>query len=47
MKALVELKNQIATLSIEMAEKILKAELKNPQVQTDLIERELKNKDLN
>ena len=44
MKALVELKNQIATLSIEMAEKILKSELKNPQVQTDLIERELKTK---
>ena len=46
MKALVELKNQIAILSIEMAEKILKSELSNEEKQKELIEKELQSKDL-
>ena len=47
MKALVELKNEIANLSIQMAEKILRSELTDVSKQKELIEKTLKNKDLN
>ena len=47
MKALVQLKNQIATLSIEMTEKILKSELQNANKHKELIEEALQSKDLN
>lgn len=46
MKALVELKNQIAGLSIEMTEKILKTELSDKNKQKELVENALKNRDL-
>ena len=41
MKALTELKNHVADLSIEMAEKILKTELDNSDKQKDLINKAL------
>ena len=47
MKALVELKNEIAGLSIEMTEKILKTELVDKNKQKQLIEQALKNKEIN
>lgn len=47
MKALVELKNHIAGLSIEMTEKILKSELSDKKKQKELIEAALKNTDIN
>tara|TARA_B100001173_G_C15943051_1_gene527991 strand:- start:462 stop:950 length:489 start_codon:yes stop_codon:yes gene_type:complete len=47
MKALVELKNHIAGLSIEMTEKILKSELSDKKKQKELIESALKNTDIN
>jgi F-type H+-transporting ATPase subunit b len=47
MKALVELKNHIAGLSIEMAEKILKSELSDKNKQKELIENALKGSELN
>ena len=47
MKALVELKNQIAGLSIEMTEKILKSELSDKNKQKELIEDALKSRELN
>ena len=47
MKALTELKNHVADLSIEIAEKILKNELKNPKQQQDLIGVSLKEAKLN
>tara|TARA_B100001250_G_C19210067_1_gene533247 strand:- start:67 stop:555 length:489 start_codon:yes stop_codon:yes gene_type:complete len=47
MKALVELKNHIAGLSIEMTEKILKSELSDKNKQKELIEEALKKTDLN
>jgi len=47
MKALVELKNQIAGFSIEMTEKILKSELSDKKKQKELIEEALKNDQLN
>ncbi len=47
MKALTELKNHVADLSIEIAEKILKNELKNPKQQQDLIGASLKEAELN
>ena len=42
MKAMTEIKNQIADISIEMAEKILGAELKDANNQKKLIEEALK-----
>ncbi len=47
MKALVELKNQVAGLSIEMTEKILKRELSDKNKQKELIEEALKNREIN
>jgi F-type H+-transporting ATPase subunit b len=47
MKALVELKNHIAGLSIEMTEKILKSELSDKNKQKELIENALKSSELN
>ena len=41
MKALTELKNQVADLSIEMAEKILKSELSNSDKQKELVNQAL------
>ena len=43
MKAMVELKNEIADISIQMAEKIIKSELKDVKSQKKLIEETLKN----
>jgi len=45
--ALAELKNQIAGLSIEMTEKILKSELSDRNKQKELIEEALKSRELN
>ena len=47
MKALIELKNHIASLSIEMTEKILKSELSDKNKQKELIEDSLKSIELN
>ena len=47
LKAITELKNEVANLSIEMAEKILKSELSDKKAQSEMIERTLKQKDLN
>ena len=47
MKALVELKNEIAGLSIEMTEKILKSELSDKNKQKELVEDALKSRELN
>lgn len=43
MKAMTELKNEIADISIQMAEKIIKSELKDGKSQKKLIEETLKN----
>lgn len=43
MKAMTELKNEIADISIQMAEKIIKSELKDAKSQKKLIEETLKN----
>ena len=42
MKAMTEIKNQVADISIEMAEKILRTELKDAKNQKKLIEEALK-----
>lgn len=42
MKAMIELKNQVADISIDMAEKILKSELKDVEKQKNLISEALK-----
>ena len=47
MKALIELKNHVAILSIEMTEKILKSELSDKNKQKELIEDSLKSSELN
>lgn len=47
LKAMHELKNQIATLSIDIAEKLMRAELADKQKANDLIARELENAHLN
>ncbi len=47
LKAMHDLKNQIATLSIDIAEKLMKAELSNKQNADALIQRELENEHLN
>tara|TARA_Y100000739_G_C20553044_1_gene439217 strand:+ start:463 stop:966 length:504 start_codon:yes stop_codon:yes gene_type:complete len=47
MKAMTELKNQIAEISIEMTEKVLKNKLQDPEKQKELISLELKQRDLN
>ena len=47
MKALTELKNQVAEISIQMATKIIKSELENNDKQKQIIEDSLKNIDVN
>ncbi len=47
MKALTELKNTVAELSIEIAEKVLKSELSDKNRQKELVENSLKNSELN
>ena len=47
MKAITELKNSVAILSIDIAEKVLKRELKEKVSQEEFISATLKNKDLN
>ena len=42
MKAMTELKNEVADISIQMAEKIIKTELKDAKSQKKLIEEDLK-----
>ncbi|MBA4154655.1 F0F1 ATP synthase subunit B [Flavobacterium sp.] len=45
--AMAELKNQVSTLSIEIAEKVLKSELSNKESQTKLVEKMLGDAKLN
>ena len=47
MKAITELKNSVAILSIDIAEKVLKRELQEKSRQEDFIAESLKNKSLN
>lgn len=47
MKALTELKNSVALLSIDIAEKVLKRELEDRPKQEDFISQAIKTKDLN
>ena len=47
LKAMHELKNQIASLSIDIAEKLMKSELSDRQKADSLIQRELENAHLN
>ena len=47
MKAITELKNQVAEISIDIAENILKSELSNKNKQKELIEEALKSNELN
>ncbi|MBO4308019.1 MAG: F0F1 ATP synthase subunit B [Bacteroidales bacterium] len=47
LKAMHELKNQIANLSIEIAEKLIKSELSDKDKANDFIARELENAQLN
>jgi len=46
-KAITELKNKVAILSIDIAEKVLKRELKEKSHQEEFITERLKNSDLN
>ena len=47
MKAITELKNSVAVLSIDIAERVLKSELKDRQTQEEFISKALKNSELN
>ena len=47
MKAITELKNQVAEMSIDIAEKILKSELSDKNKQKELITEALKSNELN
>jgi F-type H+-transporting ATPase subunit b len=47
MKAITELKNQVASMSIDIAEKILKSELSDKNKQKELIAEALKSNELN
>ena len=47
MKAITELKNQVAELSIEIAEKIIKSELQDLNKQKELVTTVIANTDLN
>jgi F-type H+-transporting ATPase subunit b len=47
MKAIIELKNTVAGLSIDIAEKILKSELADKEKQNELVVNALKNSELN
>ena len=45
--AITELKNQVADLSIEIAEKVIKSELQDSDKQRFLVSEAIKNKNLN
>ncbi len=45
--ALAEIKTQVAELSVEIAEKVLKAELSNKDAQSKLVEKQLENLNFN
>jgi F-type H+-transporting ATPase subunit b len=47
MKAMTELKNKVATLSIDIAEKVLRSELTDKKKQEDLVANALKETELN
>jgi F-type H+-transporting ATPase subunit b len=47
LKAITELKNTVATLSIDIAEKVLRSELSDRKKQEDLVENALKETELN
>jgi F-type H+-transporting ATPase subunit b len=47
MKAITELKNTVATLSIDIAEKVLRSELSDKKKQEDLVANALKETELN
>ncbi|MAJ89923.1 MAG: ATP synthase F0 subunit B [Flavobacteriales bacterium] len=47
MKAVTELKNSVAVLSIDIAERVLKSELKDKQTQEEFISKVLKSSELN
>lgn len=47
LKAMHELKNQIATLSIDIAEKLIKEELTDPQRANEIVSRQIENIHLN
>jgi F-type H+-transporting ATPase subunit b len=47
MAAITELKNQVAQLAVDMAEKILRAELAQPEVAKANIDRDIKDLNLN
>ena len=47
MKAITELKNSVAVLSIDIAERVLKSELKDKQTQEEFVSKALKNSELN
>ncbi|MBP5326305.1 MAG: F0F1 ATP synthase subunit B [Bacteroidales bacterium] len=47
LKAMHDLKNQIATLSIEIAEKLIKSELSDKERANDFVKKELENAKLN
>ncbi|MFZ9526605.1 MAG: F0F1 ATP synthase subunit B, partial [Schleiferiaceae bacterium] len=47
MAAVTELKNQVAQLAVDMAEKILRAELAQPEVAKANVERDIKDLNLN
>ena len=45
--ALADVKNQVATLSLEIAEKLIKTQLKNDKAQKSLVEEFVKELNLN
>jgi F-type H+-transporting ATPase subunit b len=47
MRALTDVKNQLANLSIEVAEKVLRQELANSQVQQQIVEKYISDMNLN
>lgn len=47
MAAVTELKNQVAQIAVDMAEKVLRAELAQPEAAKALIDRDLKDLNLN
>lgn len=47
MKAITELKHTVATLSIDIAEKVLRSELSDKKKQEDLVANALKETELN
>jgi len=47
MAAITELKNQVASLSVDIAEKILKSELKNDNKQKEIVNNALEEASIN